>query len=152
MILPTQMMAEVDRLSVAGEVTEAALSVLINFAGKRCIGESPPKYGSRKAFATVPPGHEGDCYLYFKLSGTWRAAQLPSYRQARTAATMAIFSPWDEIQSVFISGNYTGVTVQLNEFASARIWYAKVCELVNCPDLLPENGGSVSHCPSGSSV
>jgi hypothetical protein len=68
----------------------------------RCVGESPPIYGARKAYSVVPSNYQGACNLHYSLRGRAYIATFASYGQALTAATMAIFCEDHDYQQVFI--------------------------------------------------
>lgn len=70
----------------------------------RCVGESPPAYGSRKAYCCVMPDFKGPCSLHYELNGKALVTEFSGYPQALTAATMAIFSLEHDFQYVNISG------------------------------------------------
>jgi len=57
----------------------------------RCVGESPPDRGSRQAHSAVLPNYSGHCSLHYERAGQQYAVTFPTYQQALTAATMAIF-------------------------------------------------------------
>ena len=76
------------------------MCVVSNFM--RCVGESPPIYGARKAYSAVPSNYQGPCNLHYTLSGRTHVAAFASYQQALTAATMAIFCEDIDYQRVFI--------------------------------------------------
>ena len=86
----------------------------------RCVGESPPVYGSRKAFSCVPHDFAGPCCLHYELDGQARIAAFMSYQQALTAATIAIFSDEHDFQHVFIRASTGKESCQ--RFSSAQVW------------------------------
>jgi hypothetical protein len=86
----------------------------------RCVGESPPAYGSRKAYSCVPYDFGGHCCLHYELDGQARIAAFESYQQALTAATIAIFSDYHNFQHVFIRAS-TGKEL-CQRFENAQVW------------------------------
>lgn len=91
---------------------------------KRCVGESPPEYGSRRAYCFVTPDYSGPCCLHYEMDNRPAVAGFMTYQQALTAATMAIFSP-DNFQQVIIKAC---VEPHLCEFyPSAKAWLAHYC-------------------------
>lgn len=89
----------------------------------RCVGESPPVHGSRKAYSSVPPDHSGQCCLHYELDGQARIAAFECYQQALTAATIAIFSGDHNFQHVFIRAK-TGKE-RCQRFENAQVWLQK---------------------------
>lgn len=79
----------------------------------RCVGESPPAYGSRKAYSCVPPGFEGPCSLHYELDGQAFVTEFSGYSQALTAATVAIFSLRHDFQYVIIRASDQTSVVRL---------------------------------------
>ena len=57
----------------------------------RCVAESPPDRGSKQAYSCVSPSYSGPCALHYEQGGQQHAVAFPTYQQALTAATMAIF-------------------------------------------------------------
>lgn len=90
---------------------------------RRIIGDSPPHYGGKQAFATVKPCHEGFCDLLYESDGKERVARFANYEVARTAATLAIFSVDAEIKNVCVTAaNRKDSTVQI--YQSAKTWFS----------------------------
>lgn len=100
------------------------------FTFKRCVGESPPDYGARRAYCFVKPDYLGPCCLHYELNGKPGVVGFTTYQQALTAATMAIFSLEDNFQQVTIKA-CTDPTF-CDFFTSAKAWLAhhgKVCAI-----------------------
>lgn len=57
----------------------------------RCVGEAPPDRGLRQAHSAVLPNYSGPCSLHYEREGQQYTVTFPTYQQALTAATMAIF-------------------------------------------------------------
>lgn len=72
---------------------------------QRCVGESPPAHGSRKAYCTVRADYPGPCDLHYELHNSTCVVGFVSYSQALTAATMAIFSKDHDFQQVLITAS-----------------------------------------------
>jgi hypothetical protein len=96
----------------------------------RCIGESPPVFGARYAYAYVPPNHEGPCVLHFELNGVKRHAKFPNYAQARSAAIRAIFSPGDDLQAMQVR-SVSPETEQSPRFKNSTEWFATINVMPN---------------------
>lgn len=92
---------------------------------KRCVGESPPGYGARRAYCSVKPDFSGPCCLHYELDNQQQTVGFTSYQQALTAATMAIFSEAD-FQNVLITA---GNGLVRKRFASAKTWFESHCEV-----------------------
>lgn len=90
---------------------------------RRIIGDSPPRYGGKKAFSTVQPCHEGLCDLLYETEGNERIARFVNYQVARTAAIQAIFSIEAEINNVCVTAAMAkDSTVQI--YQSAKTWFS----------------------------
>lgn len=92
------------------------------FTFKRCVGESPPDYGSRRAYCFVKPDFTGRCCLHYEVDSTPQVVGFTTYQQALTAATMAIF---------FLENNFQQVTIKAytepdlcHFYSSAKAWLA----------------------------
>ncbi|MDP4573504.1 hypothetical protein Q8O96_31030 [Pseudomonas sp. LPH60] len=94
----------------------------IGVPGMRCVGESPPRYGGKKAYAYVCPRYEGSCFLSFRRNGESYAAEFPNYKQALSAATMAIFAG-DDFSNVYITSTNHPISVKAVFFSSAKQWF-----------------------------
>lgn len=88
-------------------------------AFKRCVGESPPDYGSRRAYCFVTPKFTGSCCLHYELDGQAQIAGFGNYQQALTAATMAIFSEL-AFQNVVIKA--ADSHCEWKKYPSAKAW------------------------------
>lgn len=89
-------------------------------AFKRCVGESPPRYGSRRAYCSVSPGFTGACCLHYEVNSQVFMVGFVNYQQALTAATMAIFSQRANFQNVLITARNEQVPLKL--YGSAKAW------------------------------
>lgn len=87
---------------------------------KRCVGESPPAYGARKAYCSVRPSFKGPCCLHYQLEGRAFVVGFDSYRQALTVAAQAIFSLERPFQQVLITTPENYAVEQ--RYASALAW------------------------------
>ncbi len=92
---------------------------------KRCVGESPPDYGSRRAYSLVGPDFKGPCCLHYELNGKQTKVGFTTYQQALTAATMAIFSLDDNFQQVIIKACTEPDLCHI--YPSAKAWLAHHC-------------------------
>lgn len=99
----------------------ASLKV-IDFMKGRCIGESPPIYGGKKAYAYIAASFKGRCLLNYAIDGENHSFEFDDYQQARTAATMAIFSQDIDFVSVNITASYEKELAKKN--LTAKMWYA----------------------------
>lgn len=72
-------------------------------AENKIIGESPPRFGGKKAYSTIGPTHEGTCLLHYSFAGKSEADAFASYRVAMSAATRAIFCTDLDFSQVLIS-------------------------------------------------
>lgn len=86
---------------------------------KRCVGESPPDYGSRRAYCFVTPKFTGPCSLHYEIDGRPQIVGFGNYQQALTAATMAIFSKLP-FQNVVITASEGPCDLQ--KYPSAKAW------------------------------
>jgi len=93
---------------------------------KRCVGESPPAYGARKAYSELSPAHIGPCYLKYELFEKPHIVQFANYQHALTAATMAIFCIDHDFKFVRISGNSKKSSFICHK--NAKSWYSKISE------------------------
>lgn len=94
---------------------------------KRCVGESPPVYGGRKAHSELSPAHSGPCFLKYDLNEQQHVVQFPSYKHALTAATMAIFCAINEFKFVRISGSSKESSFIRHE--NAKGWHSKISKI-----------------------
>lgn len=92
------------------------------FTFKRCVGESPPNYGSRRAYCFVTPDFPGPCCLHYEVNCQPGVAGFMSYQQALTAATMAIFSLENNFQQVTIKACTEPGGCEF--YPSAKAWLA----------------------------
>jgi len=87
---------------------------------RRIIGESPPRYGGKRAYSTVTPCHSGGCQLRYTLGGKDAYARFPNYTVARTAAIRAVFSAVNDIDGVCVSSDNGNVKAPV--FQNAADW------------------------------
>lgn len=71
---------------------------------RKIIGESPPRYGGKKAYSTIGPAHEGSCLLHYSIAGKAETDAFASYRVAMAAATRAIFCTAVDFSQVLLTG------------------------------------------------
>ncbi|MDY7563398.1 hypothetical protein [Pseudomonas sp. AB6] len=98
------------------------MSAVLSF--KRCVGESPPIYGSRKAYCFVRPDYSGACCLHYEVESQAFMVGFASYQQALTAATMAIFSQKANFQNVRITASKQDIALKL--YGSAKAWIHEI--------------------------
>ena len=88
---------------------------------RRCVGESPPVYGARKAFCSVHADFDGPCYLHYEIHSSAFVVRFENYGQALTAATMAIFAQETNFQRVLITANPG--RVRSKAYSNAQSWW-----------------------------
>jgi len=90
---------------------------------RRIIGESPPQYGGKVAYATIGPNHVGCCALLYSLGNESKRVEFASYRIALTAATLAIFCVDTRLAQIKVVDNDGEGAAS---FPSAKEWFRSV--------------------------